>query len=133
MSVRESSDPAYGAAEFTRWRGLLSLTLAWLLAPVVALVNQQTIYSVELWACGHNEAALTHIVPALCLVVAAGCGITAYRDWKHVGGGVDVELGGAATRTRFVALGGIFVSAMAALVILCQWLAVFYFDPCVRA
>jgi hypothetical protein len=133
MSVRESSDAPYGAAEFTRTRGLLGLTLGWLLGPVVALINQQTIYSVNMWACGRNMSGTMHIVPALCLIVAVGCGVKSYRDWKQVGGGVEVELGGVATRTRFVSIGGIFVSAISALVILCQWLAVFYFDPCMRA
>jgi hypothetical protein len=63
MSVRESFDavnePAAsrGPRAFTRWPGLLSLSLGLLLGPIVALTNQELIYSANMWACGHDEEA----------------------------------------------------------------------------
>ena len=92
MSVRESfeaiTEPAEGADAFTRWPGLLSLSLGLLLGPIVALANQAMIYSANMWACGHGARGTMHIIPLLCLAVAIGAGITARRDWKAVGGGV---------------------------------------------
>ena len=118
---------------FTQWPGLLRLSLGLLLGPVVALVNQQLIYTVNMWACGYRAHATMHIVPALCLVVTIGAGVTAYRDWKAVGGGVEDEEGTVATRTRFISILGVVISVFSSLVIIAQWAAIFVFDPCMRA
>lgn len=139
MSAPESFDvvrenPAdYGPAAFARWPGLLSLSLGWLLGPTVALVNQQLIYAANMWACGRDQPLAMHVIPILCLAVIVGTGITAYRDWKAVGAGVEDEAATVETRTRFIAMGGIAISIFCGLVVLAQWAAVFVFDPCMRA
>jgi hypothetical protein len=140
MSVRESSDllvdmPADRRAEdtFTRWPGLLSLSLGVLLGPTVALANQQLIYAVNMWACGHRMHATMHIVPIICLVITVGTGIMAYRDWRAVGGGVEDAEASVYARTRFLAILGMTLSIFSSLVILAQWAAIFIFDPCMRA
>ena len=130
--VRENPSE-HGIEAFSRWPGLLSLSLGVLLGPIAALVNQQLIYAANMWACGRNQPVLMHIVPVLCLAVTIGAGITAHADWKTSGGGVEEEEATVATRTRFTAIAGMGISAFAALVILAQWAAVFVFDPCMRA
>jgi hypothetical protein len=139
MSVPESSEPLFGRAAaagatgFTRWPGLLSLTLGLILGPIAALINQELMYSVNMWACGHRAPAVTHVVPVVCLIIAAGAGLMAYRDWRSVGGGVEDEEANVDTRTRFVALLGMTISLFSSLVILAMWAAAFVFDPCMRA
>lgn len=140
MSGRASSDVAAGVPPdagalpaFTHWRGLLSLALGVLLGPVVALTNQELIYAVDMWACGHGMRATIHIVPALCLIVAIGCVVTSYRNWQAVGAGVEEEAATIAARTRFLAIMGVVISIFSSLVILAQWAAVFVFQPCARA
>jgi hypothetical protein len=139
MSDRESFDvvresPAdHGVPAFTRWPGLLSLSLGWTLGPVVALVNQQLIYAADMWACGRNQWFAIHIIPLLCLIVCVATTVTAFRDWKAAGGGVDEEAADVATRTRWAAIVGIAVSAFSSLVVIAQWAAVFVFQPCMRA
>jgi len=141
MSVRESFDVLHETAAdrhatsdpFTRWRGLLSITLGLLLGPVVALANQQLIYSVNMWACGHRTQPAMHLVPFLCLVVTIGAGITAYRDWRAVGGGLEDEQATIHTRTRFLSMLGMATSLFSSMVVIAQWSAIFVFDPCMRA
>jgi len=135
MSAPESFDPVRhapaddGVAAFTRWPGLLVLSLGVLLGPTVALTNQELIYAVGMWACAHGRW-VTHIVPALCLIVTAGTTASAVRSWRAVGRGAEDEEATIATRTRFLAITGIGVSAFSCLVIIVQWVAVFVFDPC---
>src|SRR5205085_2009675 len=62
-----------------------------------------------------------------------GAALTAYRDWRAVGGGVEDEAATVATRTRFVSLMGIVISLFSSMVIVAQWSAAFVFDPCMRA
>jgi hypothetical protein len=140
MSVREYSDTPAGSPPdldalpwFVRWRGLLSLSLGLLLAPTVALINQELIYASDMWACGHGMGATIHIVPVLCLVVTIGGIIVSCRNWRAVGGGVEEEAATVGARTRFLALLGIIISVFSSLVIIAQWAAVFVFDPCARA
>ena len=139
MSARESSESFFrgatdeSAVGFTRWPGLLSLTLGTLLGPIAALLNQQLMYSVNMWACGHRMPIVVHIVPVVCLSLAVGAGLMALRDWRAVGRGVEDEEATVDTRTRFVALLGMSISFFSSLVILAMWAAAFVFDPCMRA
>jgi len=104
-----------------------------LLGPIAALVNQELIYSANMWACGVGVRSAMHVIPFLCLVLAVGAGLTARRDWKAVGGGTQDEDATVEQRTRFVALVGMMMSVFSAAVIVAQWAAIFVFEPCMRA
>lgn len=139
MSGRESFDAVrenaadHGPDAFTRWPGLLSLSLGVLLGPVIALTNQELIYAANMWACGHGYRGTLHLIPLLCLAVTIGTGITAYRDWRASGGGVEEEEATVASRTRFLAIAGMGISIFSSLVVIAQWVAILVFGPCVRA
>ena len=128
------NDPAdRGIDAFTRWPGLLSLSLGVLLGPVIALTNQELIYAANMWTCGHGYRGTMHLIPLLCLLVTIGAAITAFRDWRAAGGGVEEEAATIASRTRFLAMMGIGISAFSSLVVIAQWAAILVFDPCMRA
>ena len=120
-------------ARFERWPGLLSLSAGLLVGPVAALINEGTIYIATMWACGVGSRVALHVIPVLCLAAAGAAGFTAHGDWRRVGKGVHDDEASVSARSRFLALGGIAVSALSALVILAQWLAIFVFGPCMRA
>src|SRR5512143_169298 len=139
MSARESFDvlrenPAdQGLEAFTRWPGLLSLSLGVLLGPVIALTNQELIYAANMWTCGHGYRGTMHLVPLLSLFVTIGAAITAFRDWRASGGGVEEEEATVASRTRFLAIVGMGISIFSSLVVIAQWAAIVVFEPCMRA
>lgn len=118
---------------FTRWPGLLRLSLGVLLGPVVVLVNEELIYVTNMWACGVGKQPAMHIVPIVCLLVTIGAGLMARQDWIRVGRGIEESAATIDARTRFLALGGMAISALSALIILAQWLAIFVFGACMRA
>lgn len=126
MSAPESSRPQ-GAPP-----ALSVLVLGLVLGPVVALANQQAIYSSDSWACGHGLRGTLHIIPALCMLVVAGMMYESHRTWVVVGRGLADEDDSAATRARFLAILGMTISAFSGLVIVAQWLGIFMFDPCVK-
>jgi hypothetical protein len=119
--------------EFTSWRGLLSLSLGLVLAPVVVLVNEEVIYASDMWACGHRVGGVLHIIPVLSLIIVVGALIGAYLNWRASGRGVEVEHGDVVTRTRFLALLGLAIGTLSALVVIAQWFGIFMFAPCMRA
>ena len=117
----------------TRWPGLLSLTLGIVVGPIAVLANEELIYVTNMWACGTGKQLAMHVVPIICLVVTFGAGLLAWRDWDRVGRGVEDEAATIDSRSRFLALGGMAISALSALLILAQWLAIFVFGACMRA
>ena len=120
-------------ARLTRWPGLLSLTLGIVVGPIAVLVNEELIYVTNMWACGTGKQLAMHVVPIVCLIVTLGVGLLAWRDWDRVGRGVEDEAATVDSRSRFLALGGMAISALSALIILAQWLAIFVFGACMRA
>jgi len=121
------------SARFGRWPGLLSLSLGVILGPIAALANQEMIYVTNMWACGTGSRLAMHIVPLVCLIVAVGAGLLARADWARLGGGTEDEAATVDSRSRFLALAGMAASAISALLILAQWLAIFVFGPCMRS
>jgi hypothetical protein len=117
----------------TRWPGLLSLTLGVVLGPIAVLANEELIYLTNAWACGTGNQPAMHIVPVICLLVALGAAFLAWMDWGRVGRGVEDEAATIDSRSRFIALAGMAISALSVLLILAQWLAIFVFGACMRA
>ena len=132
MTTRSVVEPDE-RARLTRWPGLLSLTLGIVVGPVAVLVNEELIYVTNMWACGTGKQLAMHVVPIICLVVTLGAGLLAWRDWDRVGRGIEDEAATIDSRSRFLALGGMAISALSALLILAQWLAIFVFGACMRA
>jgi len=135
MSVRESSEatPRAAMTQFTRWPGLLRLSIDVLGGPVVALINQQAIYAGNMWACGHNATGTLHVVPALSVIAVLLTTIDSWMVYRAIGRGVEDEHGGEDTRTRFLAALGMMIGVISLLVVLAQWLAIFTFGACMRA
>lgn len=117
----------------TRWPGLLSLTLGIVVGPIAVLANEELIYVTNMWACGTGKQLAMHVVPIVCLAATLGVGLLAWRDWVRVGRGIEDEAATVDSRSRFLALGGMAISALSALLILAQWLAIFVFGACMRA
>jgi hypothetical protein len=117
MSVRESSS----------WKPLL---VVW--GPVVALINQGAIYIVTMWACGHDARASIHVVPLVCLVVAATGTLVSLRFLRQrteIGIG---ESDAGHSSSGLLALAGVVIGAFSIAVIVAQWGAIHVFDPCMK-
>jgi hypothetical protein len=120
-------------ARFTRWPGYLTLILGVVVGPIATLSNEELIYVTDAWACGTRMQGAMHVVPIVCLLVTIGAGALAWMDWVRLGRGLEESEATVDARSRFLALTGMAVSAISALIILAQWLAIFVFSPCMRA
>jgi len=135
MSVPASPDAGRPQRrdDLTRPRTLVTLALGVLVGPVVALANQQVIYASDSWACGHNAHAVLHVIPVVTLAITIAAGLMSVAEWRAAGRGVEDERGGVDSRTRFLALMGIGISTISALVVVAQWASIFTFGSCMRA
>lgn len=113
--------------------GLLPLFFGILGPPVIWAVRIGTSYVLVPYACWWELPRLLDLVTLAALLAAAAAGWVAWRQWRAAGGGTQVELGGAATRTRFMALAGMLSSGFFFLVMVAEGLANLFVHPCQTA
>ena len=106
------------------WTGVLGGAIAWSL-------QLQAGYAISRFS--HEHPWLTgvhHAVSAVSVIAAAACALLAWRDWRRLGGGSPRGTEpGVPGRSRFLAALGVISSGLFALVILAQWVPVFFLDP----
>src|SRR5687767_5429898 len=107
-----------------------ALWAANLIGPAAALAGLEVAYLLTDRACSTGDELPVHLTWLVCLLVAMLGGWVGHREWRRWGGGPAGEDGGPEGRSRFLALVGMLASAMAALVILAQWSANLFFQPC---
>jgi hypothetical protein len=125
MPTASKTEKAYGDG------GFFGLTLGLILGPVVALVNQAAIYIVNMRACGRDLHQWMHVIPVACLVLVGIAALVAEsnrRGASRDGESNDVVV----SRTYFLAVLGLGISLISAIVIIAQWVSVISFDPCMR-
>jgi hypothetical protein len=103
------------------------LALGVVLGPIIALLNQQAIYSGATWACGHAARGTLHLIPALCLFSVAILALDSSSLWRRAGERAFPR------RTQFLALVAVSMSVFSAIVILAQWAGIFTFGACMKA
>jgi hypothetical protein len=113
-------------------RAYSDTTVALLAGPVLALANQGLMYVVNMWACGHNQPSVMHIVPFICVCLSGAAAILSYRRWSGVGRGTEDELNTFDSTLRFLALMALAISIFSSMVILAQWASAVVFHPCAR-
>jgi hypothetical protein len=125
MSSERAEEFKEGAGPGRLWAGVLA-------APVAALVQLEVNYALVIWACGAGREWVLHLVSFLALALTAGGGLLSWRSWRRAGAAWEDEGAGVLARSRFMSAVGILISAFIALVVVAQWLAVFFYHPCDR-
>lgn len=107
-----------------------ALWAANLLGPVAALAGLEIAYILADRACVTGDLLPVHLTWLAGLLAAGVGGWLGHREWRRWGAGHAGEDAGPGGRSRFLALLGMLLSGMAALVIAAQWSAAFVFHPC---
>jgi hypothetical protein len=104
-----------------------------ILVPPLAMLAQLSVnYALVALECQHQQRLPVHVVAAVALVIAfAGIAI-GQRHWKRAGAAPPADGGDLRSRTRFLAIVGVFVSALMALAIAAQWLMAAFIPPCIE-
>ena len=105
------------------WYGVLAGAFAWKLQLVVN-------YAVVPYACWHRFELMNHLASLATFFLALSGAWVAWRSWKRAGEEWDTERGGLVGRSRFMALGGLALSLLFALLILGQWIRNLLLSPC---
>lgn len=117
-------------AAFSRGAGLLSLWAGLMAGPVAWVLHELVGFALVPWACGTDRAYVLHVVTASALALAIVGGLVAFHKWRETGEGWPEDAPGAVARARFMAVGGMLLSAMFVLVIVAQESASWFLGPC---
>ncbi len=116
-----------------RGSSLAALWFGVLAGPLAVLANEQVEYAIVAWSCGQLDAVtsvLLHAVPIALIALSLASSLIA---WRHRTRPLDTFANIAAEdedRRGFMSLVGIGIGIFSALVILAQWIPVFYMSAC---
>jgi hypothetical protein len=119
-----------GTEEFRAERVEAALWFAVLAGPAAWILGLMADYSLVRVACTKSSMLSLQLVSLGALLLALGGGVVAWREWRRAGRGWPGEGGGPVVRSRFMAVVGILASAFFALVIVAQWIAQLFLNPC---
>ena len=109
--------------DFALWIGVLA-------GPVVWLCSFEANYALAPWACIFQAKLALYLVSLAALLLCAGSGMMAWRQWIELGREWPGGEGGTLPRSRIMAIGGVLLSAMFFLVILAQAIPEVLLEAC---
>jgi hypothetical protein len=108
-----------------------------LCGPLAAIVNEQVEYFLTAWSCGKIDPVsrvLLHAVPIALIALCVVAGVVAWRArTRPIDASAEHSADDDRGRRGFMAMVGVGLSAFGVLVLLAQWLPVWYLSPCVFA
>jgi hypothetical protein len=107
------------------WAGLLA-------GPFSFLMTLQTNYMLVDLACGAGLRPVLHFTPPIAILITAGGGFMAWQASKELSHRTAPVDGVALSRGRFMAFTAMLMCTFFVLVLLAQWIPVFFIDPCRR-
>ncbi len=99
--------------DFALWTGVLA-------GPIIWLLSFEANFALAPWACVIQGKAALYAVSIIALLLCAGSGLLAWREWSQLGKEWPDDAEAAISRTRIMAVGGVLMSTMFFLVILAQ-------------
>ena len=131
-SQRRGAEPEaepMAAGSFSTASGILALWFAVLAGPIAWAMNQELSYLFVPWACATGTRLMLHVVTIAALLLSLAGSVVGWQSWRKSGDSDDAA-GSAIGRSRFMALGGMTLSVMFAVVILAQGFPSFLLSPC---
>jgi hypothetical protein len=105
----------------------------WILGPLAApWLQQQLSYVFVTWACVHRMPLALSLPALLALAITATAAIGSRREYQRHDRSIREEDASNFGSSRFFALTGLILSALAAALIIAMWLPTLFIDPCRR-
>ena len=101
-----------------------------LLPPLAMLAGMEASYAAVPPTCAGGSELTIHAIHLVTLLLIAGAGLLARRQWTGAGADDPGDGGSEAARGRLLGWMGMFTAALFALVVLAQWTAGFFISPC---
>jgi hypothetical protein len=110
--------------------GLVKLLAGVFVGPAAWALNLEINYSLVKWACASDTPQLLPLLSAAALTMVAGGFALSWQCWTRLRGGADPDGARVVDRSYFLAVTGIGLNALFALVILTTGALHFIVSPC---
>jgi hypothetical protein len=121
---------AQNAESLVRPPGLIALWYGVLAGPLVMAAEQEADFALVHWACLNDAVWVLRLIDLVALILVAAAALVAWRCWTQAGRENPDDAGGIPAATRFMALGGVGLSAMFFLAILSHGISMFLIGVC---
>ncbi len=132
MTDAERKRRAKPKGEFSQTSGILWLWAGLLTAPLAFLLHLQVNYALVQQLCQSEHKRVLHLVTLVFLLIAAGGGLIAWRNWESSGRKWPMDAATVTERSRFMSIIGLLISALVILLLVAQLIPQFIYDPCQR-
>lgn len=124
-TIEEAKEP------LSEGKGLLALWGGVLIAPAAYFFQLCVAYGMVNWVCRNGYSLLITLVTIIALSLCAFGAYLAWSCWKQVGTEYSEDIGDAVNRSRFMAVGGLILSALFFVSILAQEIPNWIVGACV--
>lgn len=118
------------SSRFRRPGVVAALWFAVLGGPISWMLGLSLDYALVHPTCAGGSTLPLHAVTLATLVLSASAGVVAWREWGRTGGRTLDDGATALSRSRFMAAVGLLSAAYFSLIIVTQWSAKLFLDPC---
>ncbi|HYC01017.1 MAG TPA: hypothetical protein VEC57_17920 [Candidatus Limnocylindrales bacterium] len=118
--------------EFRRSRGIAMLFYGMLAAPLALAAHLLINYALVHLVCSRYDRQWLHVLAALFVLIAASGAAMSVATWRRAGAHWPDTASDVLTRARFLSALGLGTSALIVLVLIAQWMATAFIDPCMR-
>ena len=108
----------------------LALWIGVLGGPIIWLASFQTNFALVPWACIFQAKLTMYVVSLVALLLTAGTGLLAWRQWTELGREADPRGGDTLSRSRIMAFGGVILSGLCCLIIIAQAIPELVLEAC---
>jgi hypothetical protein len=108
-------------------------TLLWIAifaGPVIWMISFAARFSLTPWVCSKQWKPGLYLITILAVVIAVGSAGLAWAEWKQLGEEWPGQQGTSLARSRMMAISGVLLSSLSALLILSQGLADIVLGAC---
>jgi hypothetical protein len=110
--------------------GLMMLIGGLLIGPFAWLLDLQISYASVKWACANNKRALLLALPIGSLALLAAGTWMSWSSWTKLRGDASNEGARMEDRSYFLAISGLALNALFALLILTSFVPRYFLSPC---
>ena len=105
------------------WTGILT-------GPILLAIEQALDFALQDWACQNGAQSVLRFIDLIALIAVASAGGVAWKCWQSQGANWPGDEADPAGVARFMAAGGVFLSAMFFLAILSHGISMFLIGVC---
>ncbi len=120
----------HAAREYWEHVGLTKLVIGLLLPPFAWLLDLQVSYAAVKWACAADARGVLLLLPLGSLALVALASWASWSCWTMLRHQASLEGAAMQDRSYFLAIGGLAMSAVFALLILTSYAPRYFLSPC---